>query len=165
MMSVTYEPQVVSFEEFYRSEYRAMVALAAAVSGNPAAAEDLAQEALWRAHRQWDRLTTYEKPGAWLRRATINLATNAKRSRRREWRALSRIQPIHTVDIELSDQGVWKAVGGLPARQRAAIALYYLEDRSVGDIAEIMECTPNTAKAHLHHGRAALAAKLGKETS
>lgn len=166
MMSVTNDPQVVSFEAFYRSEYRSMVALAAAVSGSTVHAEDLAQEALWRAHNEWVRVCAYDKPGAWLRRTTINLATNARRSMRRELGAVLRLKKtITTVEIALTDDAVWAHVAKLPPRQRAAIALFYLEDRSVEDIAEIMECSSNTAKAHLHHGRQALATALGKENS
>jgi RNA polymerase sigma-70 factor (ECF subfamily) len=55
---------------------------------------------------------------------------------------------------------VWAAVAQLPPQQRAAIALHYLEDRSVADIAEILECTPSTAKNHLHKGRTRLAQVL-----
>lgn len=164
-MSVTSEPQVVSFEAFYRTEYRNMVALAAAVSGSTSQAEDLAQEALWRAHNEWARVCAYDKPGAWLRRTTINLASNAKRSALREFGALLRLKnTVRTVEMTLSDEGVWACVKTLPPRQRAAIALFYLEDLTVEDIAHVLECSTNTAKAHLHHGRQALAKKLGKET-
>lgn len=153
-------PKVISFEAFYRSEYRAMVALAAAVSGNGSVAEDIAQEGLARAHREWQKICDYDKPGAWLRRVVIRLASNVRRSGRRQATALKLIRPNQTVELELPDPDVWKAVRSLPAQQRAAIALFYLEDRSLAEIAEILGCAENTAKAHLHHGRRALAARL-----
>ena len=56
-----------------------MVALAAAVSGNRIAAEDIAQDAFVKAHDRWDDLSTYDKPGAWVRRVTINLALNTRK--------------------------------------------------------------------------------------
>ncbi|MDH3500061.1 MAG: RNA polymerase sigma factor [Acidimicrobiia bacterium] len=152
------------FESFYRREYGAMVALAAAVSGLPAASEDIAQEALLRAHRAWGKVSGYDKPGAWLRRITINLASNQRRRASTE-RRLNRVAAAgrHTVDLELRDEGVWGAVAKLPTKQRAAIALFYLEDRSVAEIAEILDCAPNTAKAHLYQGRQALQAALDRE--
>jgi RNA polymerase sigma-70 factor (ECF subfamily) len=55
----------------------------------------------------------------------------------------------------------WEAVRALPRRQAQTIALHYLEDRPIAEIAEILECSPNTIKVHLHKGRAALASRLG----
>lgn len=152
------------FDAFYRREYRGMVALAAAVGGEPAIAEDIAQEALLRALEAWPKISRYDKPGAWLRRITINLASN----RRRRASTERRLQPVafggrQTVEIVLRDDGVWRAVAALPPKQRAAIALFYLEDLSVEDIAEILDCAENTAKAHLYQGRQALVERLSRE--
>jgi RNA polymerase sigma-70 factor (ECF subfamily) len=40
------------------------------------------------------------------------------------------------------------------------VALHYLEDLSVADIARVLGCAEGTVKAHLHHGREALARRL-----
>ncbi len=151
-----------TFNAFYLREFPRMVALAAAVSGSRAVAEDLAQEAMVRAHRHWDRIAGYDKPGAWVRRVTINLATSALRTRAAEARRLLR---LGRPDAELpppepEDEAVWAAVGELPRRQRAAVALFYLEDRPIREIAEILDCTESTAKVHLHKGRTALSTAL-----
>jgi DNA-directed RNA polymerase specialized sigma24 family protein len=53
------------FEAFYRREYRLVVALAYSLSGNRTAAEDLAQEAMAQAYRDWDRITAMEYPAAY----------------------------------------------------------------------------------------------------
>lgn len=150
------------FEDFFHREFRGMVALAAAVSGSRALGEDLAQEALLRAHRNWDTVSMYDKPGAWLRRVTINLASSARTRLRREVTAKLRLSSLRAeVDLgEPLDGPVWDAVRRLPAGQRSAIALYYLEDRPVAEIAQIMGVAENTAKAHLHKARGALAASL-----
>lgn len=154
------------FDEFYRREYPGMVALAAAVSGSGIFAEDIAQEALVRAHKSWKKISGYDKPGAWLRRVTINLATNRRNRDRTERDGRIRlVDPASTVELDLRDDSVWGAVADLPPKQRAAVALYYLEDRSVEEIAEILEVSANTAKAHLHLGRQALAARLDEESS
>ena len=49
----------------------------------------------------------------------------------------------------------------LPMKQRAAVALHYLEDRPVDEIAELIGCADSTARVHLHRGRKALFAALG----
>ncbi len=54
----------------------------------------------------------------------------------------------------------WALVRQLPPRQAAAVALHYLEDRPVTEVATILGCAEGTAKAHLHKGRAALARLL-----
>ena len=59
-------------------------------------------------------------------------------------------------------EAFWRAVRRLPTRQAQAIALHYLEDRSVKDIAIILECAEATVKVHLHRGRQALAVAFGE---
>ena len=79
------------FEGFFLREYRGVVELAYALSGNRAGAEDIAQEAFLRAHRDWHRVGGYRYPGAWVRRVAVNLATSAVRRRLIEARALARL--------------------------------------------------------------------------
>ncbi len=156
-----------SYEDFYHRELPALVALAAAVTGSHLAAEDLAQEALVRAYRQWGKLSSYDKPGAWARRVTINLALSARRRASSEVRAKLRLDRLGADRALASapDQHhrLWAAVRSLPGGQRAAIALHYLEDRPVAEIAEILECAESTAKVHLHRGRSALAEMLSAD--
>ncbi len=152
-----------SFDAFYRREFPHMVTLAVVISGSRVAAEDLAQEALLRAHRDWERVSTFEKPGAWLRRVTINLATSTLRRTAAETRArlrLGRPEPIPEPVAE--DAALWKAVAALPPKQRAAVALFYLEDLSTAEIATVLGCSDATARVHLHRGRQALASALGR---
>lgn len=145
------------YGDFYRRELPAMVALAAAVTGSNLGAEDIAQDALIRALKRWDHLSGYDKPGAWLRRVTINLALSNRKRATTELKAKLRLasEPRLSPAPEFH-QDIWGAVRRLPGKQRAAIALYYLEDRSVVEIADILDCAENTAKVHLHRGRKTL---------
>jgi len=104
-----------SFEVFFHREYRNMVALAIAVSGSRAQGEDLAQEALLRAHRHWRDVSRYEKPGAWLRRVTINLALSAKTRVIKEATARNRWarQRTQVAEPPEHDHTLWEAVGRL----------------------------------------------------
>jgi RNA polymerase sigma-70 factor (ECF subfamily) len=154
------------FEDFYEREYLAVVGLAYALSGSGWAAEDLAQEAFMAAHRDWERIGLYDKPGAWVRRVVANLSVSAFRRRTAEAKALARIafgreDPLP--DLAVGDAEFWAAIRALPRRQTQVVALYYLEDRSVVEVAEILDVTPGTVKRHLHDGRRALAKRLGSE--
>jgi RNA polymerase sigma factor (sigma-70 family) len=152
-----------AFEDFFRLEYPAMVALAAAVSRAPAMAEDLVQEAMLRARRHWDRVGGLDKPGTWVRRVTINLALNSRRGLARE--ARTRLawweHRGHAEQSQSLDPDLLEALHTLSPRQRAAVALHYLEDRSTAEIADLLGCSESTARVHLHRGRHALAEHLG----
>jgi RNA polymerase sigma-70 factor (ECF subfamily) len=155
--------RVVPFEDFYRQEFPSLVALATTMVGR--SGEDIAQEALLKAHRDWSTISTYERPGAWVRRVAINLAKSKLRRRTTELKARLRLlgDLPRMEDVLSLNADVQAAITALPHQQRAAIALHYLEDRPVAEIAEILECAPATAKVHLHRGRVSLAARLGHD--
>jgi RNA polymerase sigma-70 factor (ECF subfamily) len=168
-MSAGDEPVVVgleSFESFYRREFRAMVGLALALSGSRIAAEDLAQEAMMVAHKRWAEVARLERPDAWVRRVVSNMAVSAYRKRASEARALARLAARRQEvipELEPADDRFWRAVRSLPKKQSQAIALHYLEDMAVADIAEVLDCSPSTAKVHLFRGRKTLATMLERE--
>jgi len=154
------------FDRFYEREFRSVVGLAYALSGSRAASEDLAQEAFIAAHRNWDRVGVYDKPEAWVRRVVSNLSVSTFRKRATELKALTRLAGFRTEssvlpELPLEAEEFWSNVRKLPKRQAQAIALHYLEDRPIVEIAEILECAPNTVKVHLHNGRKRLANRLG----
>ena len=152
------------YEDFYRREFSTLAVLAGTVCGNRALGEDIAQEALTRAHDQWEKLATYDKPGAWLRRVAINLAIGQKRRSTSEANAVERLQPdLRTIDPDprLGDPAVWAAVDALAPRQRAVVALRYLEDQSLAEIAHILEISVSAATSNLHKARTNLATMLG----
>jgi RNA polymerase sigma-70 factor, ECF subfamily len=154
---------VPTFEEFYLREYPAVMALAYALSGNRWAAEDLAQEAFLAAHRNWDRIAGFEQPGAWVRRVVANQSVSAVRRRIAEAKALGRyaLRQVPTAgDLPAESADFWRAVRSLPRRQAQVVALHYLEDRAIADVAHILGMAPGTVKKHLHHGRRALAHRL-----
>jgi RNA polymerase sigma-70 factor (ECF subfamily) len=148
------------FTAFFRREIGPLTALAAAIAGTDRA-EEIAQETLLRAHREWDRIARYDKPGAWARRVTINLATSTQRRRGAERRALHRVASLRQLDTPAPEvDGFWRLVRRLPARQAATVALYYVSDLSIAEIADVLGCAEGTAKAHLHQARQALAEHL-----
>jgi RNA polymerase sigma-70 factor (sigma-E family) len=161
------EPQAVRlpgpFEHFYLREYPRVVELAYALSGSRAGAEDVAQEAFLRAYQDWDRVGSYEHQAAWVRRVAANLATSGLRRRLVEARALARLAARREPALDplpAQDAEFWRAVRGLPQRQAQAVALYYLEDLPVQQIAAVLGCAEGTVKAHLAKARQALARRL-----
>ena len=151
------------FDEFFMREYARVLAVAYALSGNRWAAEDLTQEAFLIAHAEWDRIALYDQPGAWVRRVVVNKAVSSLRRRRAEARALTRwwvLDRLEVPDLGSTDPTFWTAVRSLPRRQAQVVVLYYLEDLSVAEIADVLDVAPGTVKRHLFRGRASLARAL-----
>jgi RNA polymerase sigma-70 factor (ECF subfamily) len=147
------------FEDFYVKEYSAVVGLAYALSGSRSGAEDLAQEAFLAAYSNWDRIAAYEQPAAWVRRVVANRSVSSFRRRRAEAKALALAAFGHRIelpDLGSSDPEFWNAVRSLPRRQSQVVALFYLEDLPIADVADILDMSPGTVKRHLHDGRLAL---------
>jgi RNA polymerase sigma factor (sigma-70 family) len=152
-----------SFEHFYLEEYPRVVKLAYALSGTRAGAEDIAQEAFLRAYRDWDRVRSYEHQAAWVRRVAANLATSGLRRRVVEARALARLAARREPALDplpAENADFWRAVRALPHRQAQAVALYYLEDRSIQQTAVVLDCAEGTVRAHLAKARRTLARRL-----
>lgn len=124
---------------------------------------DLTQEAFLRLHQRWARVSRYDKPGAWLRRVLVNLATSRARRLATEARLLARLGRERLTPPTLTAEAAdfWGAVRTLPRRQAQAVALFYLEDRPSAEIAAILGCSEGTVRAHLHQGRTTLRARLG----
>jgi RNA polymerase sigma-70 factor (ECF subfamily) len=156
-------PLIRGFDHFYRENYRPVVALVFTLTGARNAAEDIAQEAFLRTHRAWEQVSSYERPDGWVRVVAMNLARSQLRRLGAETRALTRfigMSPTAFPDLEPPNERFWAAVRDLPRRQREVVALHYLEDRSVADVAEILGVAESTVKNSLAQGRKNLAETL-----
>ena len=157
-------PITDAFDRFYRDERARVVAFAYALSGSQAAAEDLAQDAFLAVHERW---ASIDNPAAYIRRTIANLASTRFRRLGRESNALLRLRGRRQEFNELApeDADFWRAVAGLAPRQRAVVALFYVDDQSVAQIADTLGVAPGTVKSTLHDARAALAESLGADYS
>jgi RNA polymerase sigma factor (sigma-70 family) len=155
----------VSFDDFYRQEYRSVLGLAYVLTGNASVAEDTTQDAFTAAYRQWAAIGGYDSPAAWVRRVTCNRAASVVRRRMREAKAIVRLAhrtPTH-IELDEGDAEFWRSVRALPPRQAQAVALFYLNDYSVRDIAAVLDCSEGTVKTHLSRARTAVARQLRLE--
>ena len=151
----------LDYTSFFRQEFAAVLRTVELMLRDHARAEEIAQDAFVQALRHWPKISSYERPDAWVRRVAIRLAV---RSLRRDglWqlarRALLPSQPDQPSQIDLDG-----AIRRLSGSQRAAIVLHYYEDRPTAEIASILGCSESTARVHLHHGRKRLAQLLGED--
>ena len=149
----------MDFDAFYRDTSRRLLRYAYGLTGDPGEAQDLVQEAYARAWQRWRRLAGYEEPEAWLRLVVNRLAPDRwRRLGVRRSRSVSAPEPVAppSEDVVL----LVTAMRTLPAAHRRALALHYLLDRSVAEIAAETGASTGTVKSWLSRGRAGLAAAL-----
>lgn len=137
-------------------------------------AEDLVQEAAlsaYRAFHQFERGTNFN---AWFMRILTNafFASWRRRKRRPDTTSLDDAQPLHllfaaadagllehhqdpaTLIVErLGEARVCDAIGELPEEFRVVCALYFVNDASYQEIAEMLGCPVGTVRSRLHRGR------------
>jgi RNA polymerase sigma-70 factor (ECF subfamily) len=133
--------------------------------GDRALAEDSVQEAFSRLLINWGRISDYDDPATWVRRVALNLAQDHRRFLLRRARLLVRLDrkpAVITYSVE-GNPRLWSAVRDLPSRQRTALALFYLGDLKVAEVAATMKVSEGTVKSYLDRARETLRKKL--ETS
>lgn len=122
-------------------------------------AEDLLQAALLRVWRRWDRGPAIENIDAYVRRVIAR--ENFAHIRRRN---LSEVLTARMPETQNSDayaysdsvDAVWRALAGLPKRQRAVLGLRYGEDLSDEEIASLLRVNASTVRSQAARGVATL---------
>jgi RNA polymerase sigma-70 factor (ECF subfamily) len=150
----------------YDRHRRLVYRTALAICNDPEAAADLLQDVFLRLYRFANRIDLNRPLEPWLYRVTANLAYTWVKRRHRwsrplediaEWLAGSRKHsPQQLVEIDEEARRVQQGVAGLPLPQRIVVVLYYINDLSLQEIAEILDIPEGTVKSRLHYGRIAL---------
>lgn len=128
-------------------------------------AEEIAQDAFTELYRGWSRLHSYDRPELWVRRVAIRRAQReaSRRTRRAALEQAAVGIPLVEDGIRLPDPDLIAAIRALPPKQRAVVVLFYLEDRPMTEVADLVGCSPSTGFVQLHQARKRLAAALGEE--
>lgn len=140
-------------------------------------AEDIAQEVFIKAYRQWERFRGESSVYTWLYRITVNLCRDKARSA--WWRRLLPTDDANVLaygDAQVvAEEGpedsalrsaqseeLMNAVLKLPEVYREAIVLYYYQELSTVEIAQVTGISDNTIKTRLFRARAMLKEHLSK---
>jgi RNA polymerase sigma-70 factor, ECF subfamily len=144
--------------------------VARGVLRNDADAEDVAQEALLRAYRRFDRLRDPQRFRGWLVRIAFRLALDRARSAKRrevretEWAQPSR-RPAPPTAEELAASSEYqahfdRALDELPEKLRLVLLLTAMEGHTLEEVAAMLALPVGTVKSRLFVGRKKLAEKL-----
>jgi RNA polymerase sigma-70 factor, ECF subfamily len=141
--------------------------VARGVLRNSAEAEDVAQEALLRAYRRFERLRDRTRFRAWLVRIAFRLAIDrARSSKRREVRETLWSQPTprpSTEDVAASSEfqkHLECAMEELSEKHRLVLLLAAMQGHSLEEVAEMLGLPVGTVKSRLFFARKQLAEKL-----
>jgi RNA polymerase sigma factor (sigma-70 family) len=156
------------FEQFFRAVFPRAVAVARRVTGEHAAAEDAAIEAMAKAHLRWQRIG----PAPWRERWVIRVAVNEATRR------LPRARPGARDDVASDDgcadgsdpadevvlrQALTAALQRLPRRQREVVVMRYLVGLSEAEVAATLDISNGSVKTHLRRGLAGLRKDMDRD--
>lgn len=156
-------------------EYRRKVySLAWSIVKNSAMADDVAQDVFVKVWRSLPSFDGRAKFSTWLYAITRNAAISALR-RRREQDSLQDGAVLAEAEATLAARAadtshehdpaesarLAAALAQLPDRQRQVVTLFYLQERSYDEVAEMLAMPLGTLKTLLHRARARLAQILG----
>lgn len=153
----------VDFDAFFTAHRPALLARAVMLCGSRQDAEDAVQDAFLAALENWDRISGYEQPNAWvslvMRRKlwrVLRLRLRAKRA------ALDMALPRQALPGETAQARlVLSAMAALPPRQRMVLVMYGLYAMTHQEIADDLNISASTARGNLRKGRGNLRRMLG----
>ncbi|WP_239084040.1 RNA polymerase sigma factor [Asanoa ishikariensis] len=148
----------------YLASYQRLVLQLYPVTGELGEAQEVVQEAFVKLLAAPSQLSGLSNPEAWLRTVAVNLTRTRRRRGRVLQRLLGRVGAGSTDVPGASPDHValMSALRALPAGQREAIALHYLADLPITEVAELLQVSVGTVKSRLSRGRTALVGLLGE---
>lgn len=152
------------YVEFFVARAPALRRTAYAMCGDWQAAEDLVQVTFVRLYVHWRRVRP-ETADAYARRILTNLFLNRRRKALRE-RITDQLPEPAGAGVDLDSRvDLAAALARLPDRQRAVVALRYVDDLSISQVAELLGLAEGTVKSHCARATEALRAALRPRVS
>ena len=116
-------------------------------------AEDCFQETFLAALRGYPKLKDDRNLRGWLLTIAHRKAIDHHRARGRNPVPVAEVAEVAVENgIPEPDERLWAAVGALPPKQRAAVALRYGSDLPHNEIGAALGCSPEAARRNLHEG-------------
>jgi RNA polymerase sigma-70 factor (ECF subfamily) len=140
--------------------------VARGVLRNDADAEDVAQEAMLRAHRRFDRLRDRARFRAWLVRISFRIALDGLRAIKRrqvreaQWVLENSHNAVHQGDNAEFQRQFDRAMDELPEKQRLVLFLAAMEGHTLEEVSQLLAVPIGTVKSRLFFARKTLAEKL-----
>ena len=155
------------FAAFVRTRSDALLKTAFLLARNGADAEELVQDTLVWLYPRWAQVEQAEHQLAYVRKAMVNRFLAGKRRMASTEVQLSAgieaavehraATPDETAAVDERDL-MWRELGVLSERQRAAVVLRFFHDLADADVAEVMDCRVGTVRSLISRALAVLRA-------
>ena len=119
-------------------------------------AQDVAQDALFKAFRRWPQLRDRDRFRAWIVRMTWRMAIDRQRSeRRRAVRETEHVNDTHMPSVASNERAaaLWGAIDALPEKLRMTIVLSGIEGYDTREVARLLDVPEGTVKSRLFLAR------------
>jgi RNA polymerase sigma-70 factor (ECF subfamily) len=142
---------VADLERLFREHWPRAHRAAYLVTGDPAAAEDIAQEAFLAAVRNLDRFDRRRPFAPWLHRIVVNRAIDWTRARK--LRAEIELgDSLSAPALPERDGTTLGRIADLAPEHRAVVVLRYVLEYTPGEIAELLDLPRGTVNSRLRRG-------------
>lgn len=156
-----------AFATLYQHYARKVYQTAYLIVGDRSVAEEVMQEAFAATFRAIGGLREPAAFSAWLYRMVVRQARRVAGRERAQHHLTDMVTDVLPVVPDTQDRSVlrqvlWDAIRTLPEQMRTVIVFHYYHDRSVAEIAALMEVPEGTVKSWLHRARAQLGRLIGE---
>jgi RNA polymerase sigma-70 factor (ECF subfamily) len=159
-----------SYSELVKRHQKGLLRLSMRFVKRVDVAEDVVQDAFIKAYEKLHSFEARSSFKSWLYQIAVNTARNKLRENRGGAVDIDRVHiavgPVAEADlIQFSvAEYLQREIEKLPFRQRTALVLRVYEDLSFKEIAEVMECPYDTAKANYRHALLKLREAIEQKT-
>jgi RNA polymerase sigma-70 factor (ECF subfamily) len=156
-----------SFDQVVRRREAQVLRTAFRILGNWADAEDVAQEAFLRLHKNGLGFANEAAMGGWLYRVTVNLCVDRTRSAKPSQELPELASRDHSAEaavlMQENKHRLMSALACLPTKERAAVVLREIEGLSTAEVAEALGSSEVTVRSQISKALVKLRGILNRE--
>ncbi len=159
-----------AFEQLVVRYQNLITSLAYSRTGDIQRSEDIAQQAFLTAWQKRSELEDPSRFGGWLRSIARNITLNSNRKSKRLDRSAQSLDgtteptvetdPVQKAVSSEQQQLLWSTLNNIPEQYREPLVLFYREDKSVSQVADMLGLSIDATKQRLARGRAMLKSEV-----
>ncbi|MCH8193050.1 MAG: sigma-70 family RNA polymerase sigma factor [Planctomycetes bacterium] len=170
----TYAAACAGSKDAYASivnKYKSLIcAITYNTTGNIELSEEIAQEVFLTAWQHLSELRSPSKLRSWLCGIARNIARDKNRISRQKKpeaptkdivaRSHADSDPVELAITKENQEIIWESVSGIPEIYREVLILFYREQQSIKEVAELLDLSQDTVKQRLHRSRQMLKGRI-----
>jgi RNA polymerase sigma-70 factor (ECF subfamily) len=157
---------MAAFETLFHKYKNVIYRTALAITRDTGIAEEVLQDCFYKTYLNIHRIHGDTPLLPWLHRVAVNLSCNALKKRRFWLEPLENLaerlfsdphhSPEHVAEQRDLQSVIRTLIEALPVKHRVVVVLHYMQDLSLPEIAQVLNCPVGTVKSRLHYARKVL---------